>query len=359
MRILHVADTHLGMRQYGLETRRSDFSAAFTQVVSAALDAEVRAVIHAGDLFDNRAPATDDLRDLVTGLARLRQAKIPFLGIVGNHEGKRHHQWLDLFAQLGLAIHLNPEEPFDLDGVPVWGVDYLGRRSREVKPPQLDGGILAMHQLLDKSAPYGELALQDLLDCGARLVLLGDDHEHHVWRKNDVLVSYCGSTERVSISEKARRGFTIVDYETLAIERRELDTRRFLYIGSNREPVRDSVAEMQALEHLVRDAVVVVYVAASAHTPRQLKEEGAARGALHIIVKNVQFESIDTDTLFAIEQLSTAEHLEMAIDEVRDQQDFSDLLLHIEEVVRDAAVPDSRVGERVLQRLEEADYPCS
>ncbi|HEY5596274.1 MAG TPA: metallophosphoesterase, partial [Candidatus Bipolaricaulota bacterium] len=94
MRILHTADTHLGFRQYGLQERRDDFFKAFQQVVNVAIEKEVGAVVHAGDLFDNRFPTTEDLAEILGELSRLKACGIPFLGVTGNHDGKRGKQWL-------------------------------------------------------------------------------------------------------------------------------------------------------------------------------------------------------------------------------------------------------------------------
>jgi DNA repair exonuclease SbcCD nuclease subunit len=49
-RILHTADTHLGYRQYHSEVRRQDFFKAFEVVIRDAVDMQVDAVVHAGDL---------------------------------------------------------------------------------------------------------------------------------------------------------------------------------------------------------------------------------------------------------------------------------------------------------------------
>lgn len=358
MKILHVADTHLGLRQYGLETRRRDMAAAFERVVDVAVQSDVVALIHAGDVLDTRTPTTDDLRDVFTQLTRLREAGIPFLGVVGNHEGKRGHQWIDLFAQLRLAVHLNSETPYDLRGVPVRGVDYLSRRPEEVAPPRVDGGILVMHQLLDQSAPHGELALQQLFECGARLVLLGDDHHHNVWRDGDTMVTYSGSTERCSSGEAASRGFSIINLNTLALERRELKTRRFCYLGSREHPLKDPLAEMEAQDHRLKDAVVVLHLGEQPHTPRKLKEEGERRGALHVIARRVEGATPDGGLRglcpTAIEQLSSGRHLQRAIDRAVGERPFSQLVRQVDELVRDADVPDSRVDERVTEALENA-----
>ncbi|MDD4248839.1 MAG: metallophosphoesterase, partial [Methanosarcina sp.] len=58
-RILHTADTHLGYRQYHNEVRRQDFFKAFEVVIQDAVDMQVDAVVHAGDLFDSRNPTLE------------------------------------------------------------------------------------------------------------------------------------------------------------------------------------------------------------------------------------------------------------------------------------------------------------
>jgi len=349
MRILHVADTHLGLRQYGLDVRRQDFLDAFAQVIAIAVEAKVDAVVHAGDLFNDRFPAMEELTEVVHGLSQLRAANIPFLGVTGNHENKREAQWLDFFATLELAVHLNADTAIEIHGVPIWGVDYLSRHAEQVKPPQLDGGVLVMHQLLNAPtvSPAGELKLEDLWRCGARLVLLGDYHEHGVWKKDGVLVSYPGSSERTSSAEKRRRGVSIFDYDTLALERRELDTRRFVYVGSSNDPTREPIAELQARSRQLQGAVVVISTSeASVLTPRQLQEEGALHGALHVIVRRATDEAGLESDAAPIAQLSTLEHLETLIRNELDQQHYSELTLQLEQLVRDSGVPDSRVDDR-------------
>ncbi len=369
MRILHVADTHLGMRQYGLEARRRDFAAAFAQVVDAAVEARVDAVIHAGDLFDNRFPTTLDLTDVIGQLQRLRQAEVPFLGVVGNHEGKRGTQWLDLFAQLGLAVHLDAQRPFDLGGVPVVGVDFAGRNPEQMPVPKVSGGVLVMHQLLQAEgvSGAGELRLAPLFESGARLVLLGDYHEHRVWRQGKTLVSYAGSTERASAAERARRGVSILALETLALERRELDTRRFVYLGAADAPLASPLAEFEARARELDGAVAVVHAAGAEPTPRKLYAEGLARGALHVVVRRTQ--AADPDAEAGVAQLDSVEQLDAVLDEavqralaatphaVPDGVDGEAVLAlarRADQLVRDPGVPDAQVDGRVTELLAEA-----
>lgn len=86
--ILHVSDTHLGKTQYGSDIRANDYAKAFNSVATIAIKQNVDAVIHTGDLFDNRQPNTNTISQAFTILKRLNDNNIPFLAIVGNHERK-------------------------------------------------------------------------------------------------------------------------------------------------------------------------------------------------------------------------------------------------------------------------------
>ncbi|KXA90814.1 hypothetical protein AKJ57_03610 [candidate division MSBL1 archaeon SCGC-AAA259A05] len=58
---VHLSDTHLGYRQYGLDERFEDWSKATKQVIDYAVDHDVDAVIHSGDLFNSAKPGRDAL----------------------------------------------------------------------------------------------------------------------------------------------------------------------------------------------------------------------------------------------------------------------------------------------------------
>ncbi len=55
-RVIHTGDTHIGYQQYHSPERRQDFLDAFERVVADALDGDVDAVVHAGDLYHDRRP---------------------------------------------------------------------------------------------------------------------------------------------------------------------------------------------------------------------------------------------------------------------------------------------------------------
>lgn len=92
-RFLHIADCHLGYRQYNLRERFNDFGRAFFGAINTAIDEKVDFVLLAGDLFHKRAIDALTLNQAVVALDRLKQAGIPCIAVEGNHE----HAYVDDF----------------------------------------------------------------------------------------------------------------------------------------------------------------------------------------------------------------------------------------------------------------------
>lgn len=347
MRVLHLADTHIGARQYGLEERRRDFSKAFLQAVEIAVQEGVDAVVHAGDLFDDRYPSAEDLHETLQALFRLKEAGIPFLGVVGNHEQRRGVQWLDLFAHLGLAVHLSPE-PFELQGVLFYGLDYAGRRGVEL-PEMEPGSVLVCHQMLDQVRSDGELRLEALLQSQARFVLLGDYHEHEEWRKGDQVITYPGSTERWQLNERRPRGVSLLDLETGQLDRRELRTRRFVYIFPEEEPLE----ALRARRHALEGAVVCVYLS-KPHPVPEIEERAREYGALVVRVRDVrdreEAQEVEDAVGVPAVQLEFG-NLDALLGERLAQLALSDEAQAIDRVIRDPKIADSRVDEEVTRLL--------
>lgn len=159
-RILHVSDTHFGNRQYGDDTRREDFADAFDAAIDLAIEEQVDAVIHTGDLFDDPQPGVSDVNRCLDTLAKLNDAGIPFYGIVGNHERKLDEQWLDLIDRFDLVHHLDETLVLVNDDVALYGVDAIRAPSWNTyefelaePPASADVTIVAMHHLFEELVP--------------------------------------------------------------------------------------------------------------------------------------------------------------------------------------------------------------
>jgi len=93
MKILHFADLHLGVENYGhidpatgLSTRFLDFLSALDQVVDYALENKVDLVLFCGDAYKSREPSQTQQREFAKRINRLSATGIPIFLLVGNHD---------------------------------------------------------------------------------------------------------------------------------------------------------------------------------------------------------------------------------------------------------------------------------
>ncbi|WP_353633467.1 DNA double-strand break repair protein Mre11 [Halobacterium sp. NMX12-1] len=357
-RVIHTGDTHLGYRQYHSPERRQDFLDAFESVVEDAVAADVDAVVHAGDLYHDRRPGLRDILGTIDALRPLRDADIPFLAIVGNHEGTRDAQWLDLFETLGLAERLD-ETGRRVGDTAFYGLDYVPESKRdaldyEFAEPDAEHTALVSHGLFtpfahanwDLDAVLGE----SNVDFDA--VLLGDNHAADTAQVGDTWVTYCGSTERASASERDPRGYNLVEFDDgdVAISRKGIETREFVFVDVDLGPEDGTEYVRERLrERDVEDAVVVVTVEGDGDTvtPADVERFGDERGALLTRVNDRREVEAEEDV-----EVSFADPDEAVRERVR-EMGLSEAGLDVDDTVRDLDVADSNVRERVKQRVED------
>ena len=134
MKLLHFADAHIDMANYGrhdpktgLPLRVLDFLKSLDTIIDAAINEQVDLVIFAGDAYKDRSPAPTFQREWGKRIIRLSQAKIPTLLLVGNHDlspamGRAHAiQEFDTLQVPFVRVLQKPEflTPEDLWGLPV------------------------------------------------------------------------------------------------------------------------------------------------------------------------------------------------------------------------------------------------
>lgn len=93
MKILHFADLHLGMENYGrvdtatgLHSRLLDFLRSLDELIECALAEKVDLVLFAGDAYRTRDPSPTQQREFAVRIHRLLEAGIPVFLLVGNHD---------------------------------------------------------------------------------------------------------------------------------------------------------------------------------------------------------------------------------------------------------------------------------
>ena len=365
-RVIHTGDTHIGYQQYHVPERRRDFLAAFRAVVRDAIADDVAAVVHAGDLFHDRRPTLSDIMGTLDVLEELAGADIPFLAVVGNHEAKRDAQWLDLYASLGLATRLD-DEPTVVGNTALYGLDFVPRSKRddldyEFAAHDADHAALVTHGLF-QPFDYGDWDANEVLTGSSvdfDALLLGDNHAPGRQQIEDAWVTYCGSTERASASEREDRGYNIVTFDDeVHVTRRGLDTREFVFVDVDLGPeeglerVRSRVGQ-----HDLTDAVVIVSIDGDGEpiAPASIEEYALDSGALVARVtdhRELAGEERETSVSFADPDDAVAER-------VRDLG-LSGAARDIDETVRASKVADSNVTDTVEDRVRDivAENPAA
>lgn len=132
MKLLHFADAHIDMANYGkhdpvsgLPFRVLDFLKSLDTIIDTAISKKVDMVIFAGDAYKDRSPAPTFQREWGRRIMRLSQAKIPTLLLIGNHDispaaGRAHA--IQEFKTLEVPFVRVLDQPCFLKPEDLWGV---------------------------------------------------------------------------------------------------------------------------------------------------------------------------------------------------------------------------------------------
>src|SRR3954464_15435251 len=145
VKVAHLADPHLGARQYhrqtaaGINQREADVARAFRLAVDGVIAAVPDLVVVAGGLFPSVRPTNAAIVFAFRQLQRLREALpvAPIVLIAGNHDTPRS-------VETGSILRLFEE----------LGVDVAVDQPRRLVYPALDLSILAVpHQAMFRPDP--------------------------------------------------------------------------------------------------------------------------------------------------------------------------------------------------------------
>jgi exonuclease SbcD len=271
MKLLHFADAHIDMANYGrhdpvsgLPLRVLDFLKSLDTIVDTAISRKVDLVIFAGDAYKDRSPSPTFQREWGKRIMRLSQAEIPTLLLVGNHDispsiGRAHALQEFKTLQVPYVKVLDAPallKPEDLWGLPlqVIAMPWIARSGLMAalemsaeKPDEIYSNIESritdiledMLEKVDDNLPViltAHASIEGAKFGGERLVMLGNDlvltgslvknpklsyvAMGHIHKPQDVNeghqppVIYPGSIERVDFGEaKEERFFVIADVE--------------------------------------------------------------------------------------------------------------------------------------------------
>ncbi len=335
--LLHLADLHLGVENYGhidpgsgVSTRLADFLAALDRVIDTALERPVDLVIFAGDAYKTRDPSPTYQREFARRIRRLSQANIPTVLVAGNHDmpnavGRAHT--LEIFGTLAVENVYVARTPDVFDIQTRHGLVQVG-----VLPWVVRSGLLARHEYKNKNIQDANALLLDRLEsilAGAdgllarltpqvphilvahgtaqgavygseRTVMLGHDvvlplhllknpawdyvalghiHRHQSLEdERQPPVVYSGSLERIDFGEEAEdKGFVLAQVWPGGCEWafQKLPTRPFVTVRIQAASSDPTAQVVAAIQRApIQDAIVRVVVETTAEANLLIHEKG-------------------------------------------------------------------------------------
>ena len=324
IRILHTADLHIGMENYGrldpetgLNGRVMDFLRRLSEVVDYALENGIDLVLFAGDAYKNRDPNSTYRREFARRIKRLADHGVPVVLLVGNHDlpsQDRRASSVEIFRTLEVPNilvahrdHLHRIQTRRGETLQVATVPYPVRNRllardeyKERTIAELDNlvqelvaeNIRALAAQVDPSLPavlVGHFSVSEAKFGSERTVMLGRDvvvlksvladpawdyvalghiHRHQELNRGErPPIVYPGSLERIDFGEeKEAKGFVVATVRRGETEWQfhPVAARRFVTIRVDVRAEADPLAAVLAAigSHDVDDAIVRVQVQA-------------------------------------------------------------------------------------------------
>jgi exonuclease SbcD len=237
MKVLHLADTHLGFSAYrkvtedGVNQREMDVYDAFSQCIDYAVKTKPDLVLHAGDLFDSVRPTNRAITVALQQILRLSKENIPFIVISGNHETPKLRETGNIFSifehlENVYPIHNNRYETVSLKNKD--GTVVIHAIPQCQSPKEFDLNLKKITQ--DKKADFNllmahgavagikEFKMNEFNELFIPVKNLQDDFDYialghyHMNTKLQENAFYSGSTEHLSFTEAdSQKGYLEID----------------------------------------------------------------------------------------------------------------------------------------------------
>lgn len=104
MRILHIADVHLGITLRNF-SRLEEQRRMLEEVTDLAVERQVDVIVIAGDVYDHASPPLEAVKLFDDFMGKIAAAGIRMVAIPGNHDSRRRMSYaLDALAETGIHI---------------------------------------------------------------------------------------------------------------------------------------------------------------------------------------------------------------------------------------------------------------
>jgi DNA repair exonuclease SbcCD nuclease subunit len=253
MRLAHLADLHVGYRQFdrsdarGMNQREADVEDAIARAVTDVIDQAPDVVVFAGDIFHSVRPPNGAVLFLLSQLIRLRVAlpQAVLVMIAGDHDTAKALEAgciLPLFEQFGVAVAVREVRRVPVPGGLVTAVPNACIREGMPPPDPAAGlNVLVTHGDVPgfgAPAPNVKIDVDMVSTAGWHYVALG---HYHACSRLAERMWYAGSLEWVATNpweEQIRermndipsKGWLLVDVASGATTFRPIPGRRLVQV---------------------------------------------------------------------------------------------------------------------------------
>lgn len=326
MKLAHLADLHLGFRQYhrqtanGLNQREADVAQAFRRAVDQVIAARPNVILVAGDVFHSVRPTNPAILFAFHQFQRLRDAlpDAPLIILSGNHDTPRSTETgslLELFETLGAeVVAAEPRRlAFPALGLSVLAVPHtalIGTERPELRPQGTEPHqVLMLHGEVEGIFPTDRTAVEyggamvspaELASGGWSYVALG---HYHVQREVSPRVWYSGALEYVSpnpwgelADEREHnihgKGWLLVDLPSGAVERMPVvPARRVIDLP----PINGEGHSAVELDRALADALATIDGGYTDQVVRQIIRNvprHVGREMNHVAIREIKAEAL-------------------------------------------------------------------
>jgi exonuclease SbcD len=401
IRLLHFADLHLGVENYGridpqtgLFSRLTDFLRSLDQIIDHALEQEMDLVIFAGDAYKSRDPSPTYQREFAKRIQRLSAAGVPTVLVVGNHDtpstlGRANA--VEIFATLEVENVVVAKRPttyrIETKSGPIqvvtlpWVVrstllareEYKNLNLEEINAlilekieniigEEIEGldpavpAVLAAHGSVfgatygsERSVLLGQeviLPRSMVTNPAFDYVALGHIHKHQVISEEPPVV-YAGSIERIDFGEeKEDKGFVVAEVEKgrASYEFIKLAARPFVTVeveARGDDPTAEVLAAID--EHDITEAVVRVIIHTTPAKEPLIRENEIRRrlaDAFHVaaMVRDVERKTrLRLGTDQAVEEMTPRQMLERYLEVKQTPPRWAQVLLEYADRIIESA----------------------
>ncbi|MDC0884052.1 exonuclease SbcCD subunit D [Nitrosopumilus sp.] len=259
----HIADTHLGLVQYGSNEREQDVYDVFNQAIDRSIKDNVDFVIFAGDIFHVPNPNGTAVIQMGNALKRLKQNNIDSFFILGDHDISRIRGTPIpyIYHNLEFSKYIGNGKPIEYKGIMLVGLDKIRKNEMsqyEETFSNLDKSvekfsghkILVLHQGITEFNKFaGELQSTDLPK-NFTYYAMGHLHDKDIKQFNHLNgpIAYPGSIELTTSEgiKETKKGFFEVDISgNEAIPNWiELDTRPQFSVNTDYKELTKTIDEV-------------------------------------------------------------------------------------------------------------------